>query len=242
MTQAPAPAPTNADDGFWRTHGWWPLACFALASAVILVFEPDRAIAEAIYFDVGTQHWIGTGAGDWWARALLHEGGRWLVRGIAAAALLTWGLSFKVTRLRSWRRASIFVFLAMVLATGLVGGLKSITNVDCPWDLAGYGGDNPYVTLFGDRPDALPRAKCFPGAHASSGFSLMCFYFALRDRSRRAAWWALAGALLVGVIFSIGQEARGAHFLSHDLTSAAIVWFLQLGLYAWFLKPRPGAA
>ena len=41
----------------------------------------------------------------------------------------------------------------------------------------------------------------------------------------------LAIALAVGIAFSIGQEARGAHFLSHDLASAAIVWFVQLALY-----------
>jgi membrane-associated PAP2 superfamily phosphatase len=91
--------------------------------------------------------------------------------------------------------------------------------------------------LFADRPDFLPRARCFPGAHASSGFALTCFYFALRDRSRMAARWALIGALLVGIAFSIGQEARGAHFLSHDLVGAAIVWFIQLGLYLRLMKP-----
>jgi membrane-associated PAP2 superfamily phosphatase len=46
----------------------------------------------------------------------------------------------------------------------------------------------------------------------------------------------LAAAIAVGVAFSIGQEARGAHFLSHDLTSAAIAWFVGLGLYAWWQR------
>ena len=48
----------------------------------------------------------------------------------------------------------------------------------------------------------------------------------------------LAAAIAVGIAFSIGQEARGAHFLSHDLTSAAIVWFVQLGLYAGLFGAR----
>jgi membrane-associated PAP2 superfamily phosphatase len=64
----------------------------------------------------------------------------------------------------------------------------------------------------------------------------------LRDRSRRLAGWALTIALAVGVAFSIGQEARGAHFLSHDLTAAALVWFVQLLLYVrlrgWALPRR----
>ena len=123
-------------------------------------------------------------------------------------------------RLRRWRHQALFVF-AMVLVTATVGLLKVVTNVDCPWDLAGFGGDRPYVTLFGDRPDYLPRAQCFPGAHSSSGFALVCFYFVLRDRSRAAGALGAGRAVLVGAVFSIGQQARGAHFLSHDLASAA---------------------
>jgi membrane-associated PAP2 superfamily phosphatase len=223
---------------FWRVHAWWPLLAFAIAFGVLEVFSLDRVIARDWYFDVQTGHWLGTGRGEWWARTLLHNGGRWVVRGVAASALALWALSFCLADLRAWRRSSGFVLLSMVLATLLVGALKHVTNVDCPWDLAGFGGDNPYVALFADRPDALPRGQCFPGAHASSGFALMCFYFVFLDRSRRMARWMLALGIAVGVVFSIGQEARGAHFLSHDLTSAGIVWFVLLALYAKMLRPR----
>jgi membrane-associated PAP2 superfamily phosphatase len=47
--------------------------------------------------------------------------------------------------------------------------------------------------------------------------------------------WA---AILVGVVFAVGQEARGAHFLSHDLTSAAIAWLLLAWLYSRLLYSR----
>jgi membrane-associated PAP2 superfamily phosphatase len=230
---------------FWRAHAWWPLLAFAVAFGVLEIFSLDRAIARELYFNVGTAQWLGAGSGDWWAHQLLHTGGGWVVRAVAAGALVLWALSFGVARIRPWRRQAGFVVLAMLLATLVVGGLKVVTNVDCPWDLAGFGGHNPYVALFADRPDALPRAQCFPGAHASSGFALFCFYFVYRDRSIRVARWMLAAAIAVGIIFSIGQEARGAHFLSHDLTSAAIVWFVQLGLYAkmlWPLTQRPEPA
>jgi membrane-associated PAP2 superfamily phosphatase len=220
---------------FWRRHAWLPLLAFAVAFVALEVFALDPALARAWYFDTATMRWRGTGAGDWWAHDLLHTGGRWAVRGVAALALAAWLSSFAVARLRHWRRPAGFVFVAILLSTTVVGGLKAITNVDCPWDLAGFGGLNPYVPLFADRPNDLKHAACFPGAHSSSGFALVCFYFIWRDRRPRLAGWALALGLLVGIAFSIGQEARGAHFLSHDLTSAAIVWGIQLGLYfAWF--------
>ena len=221
---------------FWRAHLNWPLAGFLVAFAALEGLGFDRALAKAWSFNVHTGRWLGAGDGAWWAHTLLHTGGRYLVRGVAAGALILWCLSFAVTALRPWRRAAGFVGLSMLLSTGIVGALKAITNVDCPWDLAGFGGTHPYVALFADRPDALPRAKCFPGAHSSSGFALVCFYFVLRDRSRRVAYWMLLAAIAVGIAFSIGQEARGAHFLSHDLASAAIVWFVQLALYRAYAR------
>ena len=226
---------------FWLGHALVPLLVFTAAFIALEVLGMDRRLTEAWYFDRTTDHWLGTGAGEWWARDLLHHRGRWLVRVVAAGALLAWLASFAIPALRHLRRDAGFVALAMLLSTAIVGGLKAVTNVDCPWDLAGYGGANPYVPLFGDRPDDLPHAKCFPGAHASSGFALLCFYFLWRDHLRRRAWAALGIGIAVGVAFSIGQEARGAHFMSHDLTSAAIVWFVQLGLYAWLLQPRAPA-
>jgi membrane-associated PAP2 superfamily phosphatase len=158
------------------------------------------------------------------------------VRLIGGAALLCWLLGFVWARLRPVQRRAGYVALAIALATGIVGGLKAVTNVDCPWDYVEYGGERPRVRLFEDRPDSWPRAKCFPGAHSSSGFALLAFYFALRDSRKRLARVALAAGLVVGATFSVGQEARGAHFVSHDLTSAILVWLTLLGLYAWLLK------
>jgi membrane-associated PAP2 superfamily phosphatase len=230
-----------AADPFQIRHTWLPLAGFVAVFGALEVSALDPVLARAWFFDVPTMHWLGTGPGDWWARGLLHTGGRWLARGVAALALLAWALSFVHVRFSEWRRPAGFIALALVLSTAIVGGLKSITNVDCPWDLTGFGGHNPYIALFADRPDALLRARCFPGAHSSSGFSLLCFYFVWRDGSPRRAAWALALGIMVGVLFSIGQQARGAHFVSHDFASAAIVWFVQLALYAWLLKPARGA-
>jgi membrane-associated PAP2 superfamily phosphatase len=238
MSRPPSNSVTFFEDReFWLSHLVLPAAVIALLFAMVEVFGLDRPIAHALYYNAAAQRWVGAGAGDWWAHQLIHEGGRWLARLLGVAALLAWLGSFFVARLKTWRRTAGFIFAAVALSVGLVGVLKLVTNVDCPWDLTEFGGDRPYVALFEHRPASLPRGECFPGAHASSGFALVCFYFALRDRSQRKARWALAAACAIGVMFSIGQEARGAHFLSHDLVSAGIVWLIQLGLYAWLLRP-----
>ena len=51
----------------------------------------------------------------------------------------------------------------------------------------------------------------------------------------------LTAGLLLGCAFVVGQEARGAHFLSHDLAGAAGVWRVQLGLYAAWRRGASGA-
>jgi membrane-associated PAP2 superfamily phosphatase len=40
----------------------------------------------------------------------------------------------------------------------------------------------------------------------------------------------------------LGQEARGAHFLSHDLASAILVWSMQWGLYWRFAYNKTRAS
>ncbi len=222
----------------WRRLVWWPGIAFALVLGTLVLGHFDRPIANALFYSPGSG-WLGAGAGNWWADKLIHDAGRWLPRGLAAAALTGWLASYKVVWLARWRRELAFVFFGMALVIVVVGLLKEVTNVDCPWSLAGYGGSHPYVLLLGDRPGTLPRAACFPGAHASSGFALLAFHFALRERARRAAKVALWIAVTVGVIFAIGQEARGAHFLSHDITAAALAWFLLAYLHSKTLASQP---
>jgi len=226
--------PTETD--FWRSHVVHPLAVFLPVFFLVEWFGIDRAVAHALFYSSSSSHWLGSGDGNWWAHDLIHDGGRWLARALGAWALVMWLASFVTVRARPWRRSAGFVFLAMASSIVIVGLLKTVSNVDCPWDLAEFGGDRPYVALFADRPDLLPHAQCFPGAHSSSGFALVCFYFVLRDRSRRFASWALCIAGLVWAVFALGQQARGAHFLSHDLASLAIVWFVQLALYVRLLR------
>jgi membrane-associated PAP2 superfamily phosphatase len=231
-----AAVPVPQRDDFWLRHAWMPLLLFVPLFFGIEWTGLDRVLAHAFFYDAVPGRWLGAGPGEWWARGILHDGGRWLARTLAGTALALWAASFLSVRMRPWRRGAGFVFLAMAASVLIVGGLKLITDVDCPWDLHEFGGDRPYIGLFALRPHDLPRAQCFPGAHSSSGFALVALYFVFRDRSRAAATGALLLALLVWALFALGQEARGAHFLSHDLTSLALVWFVQLGIYVKLLR------
>lgn len=218
---------------------WWrynriPLVVFVVAISAIGLTSFDTTLAQAVFFD-GTR-WIG--AQSWWTNELLHEGGRWAMRLVAVAALVVWGIGALMARYVHFKRPASYVAIAIILSTGLVGLSKSQTNIDCPSDLAGFGGSRPHVGLFEDRPDDLPHAACFPAAHSSSGFALVAFYFLWRERDRRLARGGLALGLVTGVVFAIVQQSRGAHFISHDVWSAFLVWTISLTVYVYGYRCR----
>lgn len=213
---------------------WGPLAVGALLLTVLALVDGDRRLASALFFDAGREQWLGRGS--FWMEDVLHTGGRNLVRLIAFSALVAWLASFRARALAPHRQAWGYLAACFALVPLLVGGLKAITNVDCPWDLAGFGGVRPYVEWFADRPDGLPHAACFPGAHSSSAFALFALFF-LWHRSRPGwALGALGFTVLVGVLFSVAQQSRGAHFLSHDVASAMIAWAMCAGLHTWIVN------
>jgi len=222
-----------ATDSFWVINGVLPFAVSVIVLLAIHYGGIDTRLASHFY-DIASGKWIG--ADTWWASTVLHDGGRWLVRIIAFGALFTWLTTFLGWGSHKLRRQAAYVATAIILCTGIVGTLKAITNVDCPWDLALYGGDRPLIPWFAARPDNLPHAQCFPGAHSSSGFSLLCLYFLFADRGKAIRWVGLLTGLVLGGLFSFAQQARGAHFLSHDVWSAVICWYVVLVLYATFQR------
>ncbi|WP_305805415.1 phosphatase PAP2 family protein [Stenotrophomonas sp. YIM B06876] len=195
----------------------------------------DQWFADLLYRLEGG-HWLLKEA--WVTSQLIHRGGKWLS---VLASLGLIGLLLCAcfnARGHRYRRPLLYLLLAVALSTGLVSLLKSVTQMDCPWDLSRYGGLRSFVGLFETRPADMPAAACFPGGHASAGYAWVALYFfalAVRPAWR---WRMLTLALLTGATFGFGQQLRGAHFLSHDLWSLGISWLVAVSLYLWMLRPE----
>ena len=213
-----------------------PLAIFVVTAIIFGDTPLDEYIARAMFFDSASAQWIG--GHSWLINEVLHTGGRWAIRAIVAIALTFLAATLLKPDWRALRRPAAFFTLSVLLSWGVVGLLKNLTNVDCPWDLVPFGGRFPYVELFADRPDALRGGHCFPAAHASSGYALLALYFVFRDRHARLAKLGLALGLLTGLMFGLAQQARGAHFVSHDVWSAFLVWTVTLSVYAFAFRGR----
>ncbi|MEY3337294.1 MAG: phosphatase PAP2 family protein [Steroidobacteraceae bacterium] len=220
--------------GLLVSHLLVPLVLTVILLAAIAALDADHRIAQTFFFDDSTQRWIGRD--NFWTNEFLHRGGRNLMRLIAVLAIAGWVTSFYSTRLKPSRRALGYLALCLAIVPLTVGALKETTNVDCPWDLQGFGGERPEIRWYEDRPEGLPRAACFPGAHSSSAFALFAFYFVLLANHSQRARLALGAVLVLGTAFSVAQQSRGAHFVSHDLVSALIAWLICLGLYWKLLR------
>jgi membrane-associated PAP2 superfamily phosphatase len=223
------------------TQFWWrelrvPLMLFLLLAPIFATTMADIAIARALFFDASSSNWIG--ADSWWTNEFLHTGGRWAVRGVVALTLIFLIAASVDGRLRPWQRPAAYFLVAMVVTIGIVGLLKTLTNIDCPSDLQEFGGAFPYMHLFADRPGALRHARCFPAAHASSGYALLALYFVFWERHRALARFGLGLGMTLGLVFGLAQQSRGAHFVSHDLWSAFLAWALSLTLYAFAFKAQ----
>lgn len=171
-----------------------------------------------------------------------HQWTKQVVFVVACCVIATYLLSFVLPALRPRRRVLLFLSLALTLAPLAVVLLKAASVRHCPWNLQEYSGFAPHLFLFDAVPSGSSPGHCFPGGHASGGFSLFAFYFAGHALgNRRLALAGLWGGLTAGMAFGVVRIAQGAHFLSHNLWSALVCWVVILALYVAILDPGNGA-
>ncbi len=207
-------------------------ALLLLAGALAL-FEftgLDLALQDRFY-DFAAKRWL-VDAAEPLGRLVFYNGPKAL---IILGAVVVLGLALGPERWRAklqFARRDLWVaLLTLVAVPALAGFGKNMTNTFCPSEIRRYGGDVAYVKLCspypeGDRPDR--RGECFPGGHASGGFALLGLMWLRRTRT-----WKQGGlALGLGAGWWMGgyQMVKGAHYLSHTVTTMLLAWIVLL---AW---------
>ena len=170
---------------------------------------------------------------DWLLKTVLHDGAR-MLSVVAALALLgvavaTW-VTGKPRTLYAHRESLLYAAIATVAGAAVVGLAKHFSSHACPWDLAMFGGSAPYHPLLAAHAALRNVDGCFPAAHPLAGYAWLAVGFALYPIARRLAWVAWAVAFVLGTLFGGVQVVRGAHFLSHVLWTAWIVWAVNVAL------------
>ncbi len=203
----------------------WPSLAFVYIFAVLRLGDLDYIMAD--YFAAADNRGFPL-RHDFWTEIVLHDSAQTLIKGILVLTILFWLVSLFRKQLSSWRRVLGYIVLASLLSVGIVNAGKRLSNVDCPWDLQDFGGSRQYHDLFAGRTVGQPPGRCFPGGHSSSGFALLCLFFVARRRGYRHAGKVLSAVVLLGGVFAVDQWARGAHFPSHDITTAYLCWLVAL--------------
>jgi membrane-associated PAP2 superfamily phosphatase len=192
----------------------------ALTLAALIAWDLsgfDLALAAAMGSPNGfplREHWLLT--------AVMHDGvrrGSWTL--VLGLSLGVWWPFGPLARLDFSKRLQLAT--TSIAAATLVSAFKGFSTASCPWDLAAFGGVAHYLPHWSFAADGGP-GHCFPAGHASSGFAFAGGFFAFRDGSPRLARAWLAAALAAGVILGVGQQLRGAHFMSHTLWTGWICW------------------
>lgn len=212
---------------------------FALM-ALLLMFDPgglDFALAR-LFYEPG-QGFIGRHS--FWLEDILHDRAKQAMIVLGVSVIVGFALSLLPSRLRAWRRPLGYLLLALGLSSSIVTPLKALTGVHCPWSLSEFGGKEVFTPLLSARAPTAEPGRCWPGGHASAGFSLLALFFVLRDRRPRLARQALVVALGLGALFSLGRMMQGAHFLSHNLWTLLFDWTISLASYRLVLYRAPAA-
>ena len=194
--------------------------------------------------DVAAAHWWGNAQGfalrdNHFLVLYMHEAMRmlgWVL--VVALSIGVWFPFGVLRRLPTARRVQLVVSILVALAA--IAILKRSSATSCPWDLSIFGGVAEYVSHWRWGVHDGGAGRCFPAGHAAAGFAFLGGYFALyRDAPRAARWW-LAAALTMGVLLGMGQQMRGAHYMSHTLWTAWVCWTMGLlvdgGVRCWLAR------
>jgi membrane-associated PAP2 superfamily phosphatase len=189
-------------------------------------------ILSSFFYDFESNEW--PLKNDWLTKTVFHDWGQKLsiFMGVIIFILLLFSFFFK--KLKQYSKPLLFLFISSISGPILIAILKNSTHIYCPWNLEMFGGNKPYIKLLDAVDSSLSIGHCFPGGHSGGGFAFISLYYYLMLVNPKYRFYGLGAGIFIGSIFGLTQEVRGAHFLSHDVSSFFICWVLTSTLFIMF--------
>lgn len=215
----------------WRQNLVWPLFTLSFLFGLAVTSGFDQWLASWFYQLQGDQWRLQS---YWLTETVLHQGIRQLNQWVVAFLLCLWLAQFVTGRRTSSHRALGMLLLSLILSFSCVALLKKYIPMECPWDLQQFGGDKTFIGLLSTRPATMAPSQCFPAGHASIGYGWMALYYFCLVVCPAKSRLALSASIGLGLLLGFTQQLRGAHFISHDIATAAICWLLASLTFRWF--------
>lgn len=215
-----------------------PLALLAASTALFELTDLDLRLQDRCY-DFATGAWRIDAAAPL-GRWLCYDGPKALLIALAVGLLSVLLGPVRWRDRLGWTRRGIGIaLLTLVTVPVLVGAGKRVSNVFCPSEIRRYGGDMPYAKTFAsysadDRPTR--QGHGFPAGHASGGYALFGLVW-LRESVRWRRGVILL-ALAAGGWMGGYQMLKGAHYLSHTITTLLLAWLIAAA-FAEGLRAAP---
>lgn len=149
---------------------------------------------------------------------ILHKGGV-LFSAVILVGFIGYFFYLWIKKTNDRKRLDYFGFIVFstVMTILAIFTLKRWSTLPCPWNSIIYGGGTLRPSIWQMFSSNFPNAHCFPGGHSSAGYSLLSLYFGYFCIYGKKNYLSLVPGILLGVVFGITQQMRGAHFLSHDM-------------------------
>lgn len=126
-------------------------------------------------------------------------------------------------------RNILIFFLSSTLSLLIVNLTKEVTNMPCPLNIDRYKeGGVPITAIWESYKNYIPTKKmtCWPGGHASIGFSFISAFFLFNRPTYK--YIALAFGACLGWILGFYKMTFGDHFFSHNFITMLICWIIPL--------------
>jgi membrane-associated PAP2 superfamily phosphatase len=212
------------------------IALIVLVTLPFLAFPGLDPWFSNLFYDPGTGFPAAHRAAFIWLRALGNDL-LWLAV-LALIAVLVARIAFPARRSIVPPRDVLFILSTLVIGPGLIVNLvlKNHWGRPRPWQVAGFGGDHPFVGVWHITRECTSNCS-FVSGEASSAIWLITLVVLAPRRWRPLA---LAVAVVLAVLLSLNRIAMGGHFLSDTLLSWAIT--LTVIAAAWrllYTSPLP---
>ena len=187
---------------------------------------------QEFFYDEVTQKWLLSHQKGSLLDTLFYTGIKKaiIIFGVFILSLYLYSFKDSAQTLKEYRSGLLIVWLSIAMVPLIVGAIKAVSNVPCPYDCKYFGGEYPYIRVLDTIPqEIVKKFKCYPAGHASGGFALMSLFFLFKERRNR--FIALGIAMLIGWSMGLYKMLIGHHYLSHTVITMILAWLLILVIY-----------